>query len=339
VEKVSTPLLGNILNQPKALQSALGFQLETLKKAGDFLESARRIVLSGMGASHFACIPFMHQLAASGLDVVCVETAELLYFNPLKLSRDTAVVLVSRSGESIEVIKLLDKLQRDEIPVLGVVNVPDSTLAKRANYCIHLESPSDQLVAIQTYTCTLAVFGLLSAAMAGELETAKDELAQMIKILETLIPKWVEGRQEWHPFLEGNSPVYLIGRGPAMGAVHEGVLLMHETAKFPAVGMTVPQFRHGPVEVVDSNFRAVVIGNQSATIELDSLLVQDIRAMGGQARWLGPSAIPARFAAVAETIPLQILAYTKAELRGLQPGDFRWATAITSTESGFCPQN
>jgi len=149
----------------------------------------------------------------------------------------------------------------------------------------------------------------------------------------------VQARAEWHPFLDGNSPLYLIGRGPTMGAVCEGVLLMHETAKFPAIGMTVPQFRHGPVEVVDANFRAVVIGTQSATAELDSLLVDDIRAMGGQARWLAPSTTPLRFAAIAETIPLQIVAYTKAELRGLRPGDFRWATAITSTESGFCPQS
>jgi len=338
VEEVSTPLLGNILNQPKALQIVAG-HLGTLHEAADFLKSARRIVLSGMGASHFACIPFLHQLAASGLDVVCVETAELLYFNTLKLSRETAVVLVSRSGESIEVIKLLDRLQRDGIPVLGVVNVPDSTLAKRANHCIYLQSPSDQLVAIQTYTSTLAVFGLLHAAIEGELEAAQDELAKTIEFLESAIPKWVEGREEWHSFLEGHSPIYLIGRGPAMGAAYEGVLLMHETAKFPAVGMTVPQFRHGPVEVVDKNFRAVVIGTQSATIELDSLLVEDIRAMGGQARWLGPGAVPPRFAAIAETIPLQIMAYTKAELRSLRPGDFRWATAITSTESGFCPQN
>jgi len=175
VEEVSTPLLGNILNQPNALQSAGSFQTETLQMAADFLKSAERIVLSGMGASHFACIPFLHQLAALGLDVVCVETAELLYFSPLKLSGDTAVVLVSRSGESIETIKLLDRLQRDEIPVLGVVNVPDSTLAKRANHCIHLQSPSDHLVAIQTYTSTLAVFALLHAAIAGELERAQDE--------------------------------------------------------------------------------------------------------------------------------------------------------------------
>jgi glucosamine--fructose-6-phosphate aminotransferase (isomerizing) len=338
VAQVSTPLLGNILNQPKALEMVAG-HLGTLQEAADFLKPARRIVLSGMGASHFACIPFLHQLAAAGLDVVCVETAELLYFSTLKLSRDTAVVLVSRSGESIEVIKLLDRLERDEIPVLGIVNVPDSTLARRANRCIWLGSPSDQLVAVQTYTSTWAAFALLAAALAGELDAAKEELAATIQFLETSIPKWVEGRGEWHSFLDGHSPVYFVGRGPAMGAVHEGVLLMHETAKFPAVGMTVPQFRHGPVEVVDANFRAVVIGTQGDTIGLDLLLVDDIKAMGGQARWLAPSAVPVRFAAIAETIPLQILAYTKAELRGLRPGDFRWATAVTSTESGFCPQN
>ena len=71
--------------------------------------------------------------------------------------------------------------------------------------------------------------------------------------------------------------------------------------------------------------------------------------MGGQVRWLGastadlisqplvrwPANIPPRFASIIETIPLQILAYTKAELRGIRPGDFRWAPMITSSEAGF----
>jgi glucosamine--fructose-6-phosphate aminotransferase (isomerizing) len=349
-----TPLLGNILNQPEALRTVSAYQFgegrASLEQAAEFLKSKKRIVLSGMGASYFACVAFQSMLAGSRFDVVCVETAELLYFTPVAIDEDTAVVLISRSGESIEVTKLLDRLVNAGIPVLGIVNVLESSLAKRASYCVHLHSPADQLVAIQTYTSTLAVFSLIHAAMTGELDSARNELARTVEILKAFLPGWVERRGEWHSFLEGNWPLYITGRGAAMGAVLEGVLLMHETAKFPAVGMSVPQFRHGPVEVVDANFRLVVIGTQAATEELDSMLATDIVAMGGQARWIGPAGkatplcswpaeVPWRFSSIVETVPLQIVAYTKAELRGLRPGDFRWATAVTSSESGFCPQS
>lgn len=102
-----------------------------------------------------------------------------------------------------------------------------------------LNSPPDQLVAIQTYTATFTLFALLDAAVAGELDPAKVELAQTIAILETSIPAWVESRQHWHSFLETGSPLYLLARGPELGAVSEGVLLMHEVAESPAVDLPV----------------------------------------------------------------------------------------------------
>jgi glucosamine--fructose-6-phosphate aminotransferase (isomerizing) len=352
--EVSTPLLENILNQADALRRVSDYQFgegsEALERAGAMLRSRKRIVLSGMGASYFACIPLQHMLAhQKSFDVTCVETAELLHFKPASLAEDTAVVLVSRSGESIEVIKMLDILLDSGTPVLGVVNEPTSSLARGANQSIALGCPPDQLVAIQTYTATLAVFALLAAAVSHELSRAKAELAKTIEVLARTVPEWVRERKQLGTFLEGDAPLYLLGRGRALGAVLEGMLLMHEIAKATAVGMSIPQFRHGPVEVVDSRFRALVIGTQRSTENLDSNFANDLLSMGGQIRWLGPgvsgavsqplcawpSDVPESFIPILETVPLQIAAYTKAELHGIRPGDFRWAPAITNSETGF----
>lgn len=350
---MNTPLLQNILDQPDALRAVAAFQFgagrEALEHAAGLLRTRKRIVLSGMGASCFACIPLQHRLAQRTLNATCVETAELLYFLSQSIQEDSAVVLVSRSGESIEVTKLLEGLLHSSAAVLGIVNIPDSTLGRHAHRTLLLNSPADQLVAIQTYTATLAVFALLEAAMFGELEQARAELDKTISLLHQHIPQWVAAREQWRNFLTGDRPLYILGRGSAMGAVAEGVLLMHETAKSSAVGMSAPQFRHGPVEVVDRHFRTVIIGTQTQTSELDSALAKDLTAMGGQVCWVGPAfdggaqqrylpwpdSIPARFASILETIPLQILAYLKAEILGLRPGDFRWAPAVTSSESGF----
>ncbi len=350
---MSTPLLENILHQSDALRSVAAYHLgdgrKALEGAANFLREKKRIVLSGMGASCFACTPFQYMLAQHGFEVTCTETAELLHFQPVKFSQEKAVVLVSRSGESIEVIKLLNALHQSGTPVLGIANVPDSTLLAQADHSLLLNSSADQLVAIQTYTATLALFALLQAAIVGQLEQAQNDLDKTVRLLDASIPEWVAAGDRWRPFLEGSAPIYLLGRGPALGAVSEGVLLMHETAKAPAIGMSVPQFRHGPVEVVDQDFKAIIIGTQPATADLDSALANDITRMGGQARWLGPviqdsiaqplclwpDSVPECFASIFETIPLQVLAYLKAEIRGIRPGDFRWAPTITSSESGF----
>lgn len=345
---MNTPLLENILSQGDALRAVLACQSEAaLNHAADFLRSKKRILLSGMGASLFACGPLEHALQKRGIDVTSVETAELLHFGAAALGSETAMVLVSRSGESVEVIKLLEKVRRSGVRVLGITNVPDSSLSKMADQCLVIGSPTDQLVAIQTYTSTLAVFALLEAAVGGELAQALDDFERTVEILNRVLPDWVTSRGEGITFLQEDAPLYLLARGSAMASALEGMLLMHETAKAPAIAMSIPQFRHGPVEVVDAKFRAVVIGTQDETRALDFELAQDLRRMGGQARWLGPEVgaiptlrpwpqgLPARFMRIAETIPLQIAAYTKAELSGISPGDFRWAPAVTASESGF----
>ena len=348
---MTTPLLTNILDQAQALQVVSDYHFgpgrKTIEQAAALIRGKKKVLLSGMGASCFACVPLQHALARLGFEVLCLETSELLYFPPVSLSDDWVSVLVSRSGESIEIIKILEKLAGAS--VVGISNVEGSSLSQAANVAMVLKSPPDQLVAVQTYTSTLAVFALILACIAGELDGVKKELDQTIRILGNSIPRWVGRRAEWRSFLHGHSPLYLLGRGPALGSVSEGVLLMHETAKAPTVGMSVAQFRHGPVEVVDSSFRAVIVGTQPETVGLDAALANDITAMGGQVRWLGPAVqgcladplcewpddIPARFRSICEIIPLQIAAYAKAELAGLRPGDFRWATAVTNTETGF----
>jgi len=318
-------------------------------RATELLQKSNRIVLTGMGASLFACVPMRYALAAKGIAVSAVETAELLYFLDSEIDYDTAVILVSRSGESVETVRLLDLLDHRSCPTIGVVNVPGSTLAARTSEHILLNSPADQLVAVQTYIATMVVLLLLAAAYLGELDAAKSDLAA---VSPQLAP-WIEGcaatSQTSQEFIELTSPLYILSRGPGLASVEEGVLLMHEVAKTPATGMSVAQFRHGFVEAADERIRAVVIGTQRATATIDHQFAVELTKMGAAVRWIGPldrgspllalgtwpETTQTRFHSVFEAVPLQLLAYRTAESRRLTPGSFRWASTVTGSESGF----
>jgi glucosamine--fructose-6-phosphate aminotransferase (isomerizing) len=286
-----------------------------------------------MGASAFACVPLAYALGAEVID-----SSELLYFRQSILERRTGVVLVSRSGESVEVIKLLPILREAGCRIVGVTNVPGSTLAKEANETILLNSPADQLVAIQTYIATVLALLLLADPDPGNLYSA-------IETFEGKLNVWVDAEGTWKEFVNPERPIYLLGRGPALGSVSEGALLFHEMAKLPAVGTQAAQFRHGPVEVVDAGFRAIIFGTVAETLELDSALAQDLLRMDAKICWIGPAAkfsggivfdvAPGRFAPLLEIVPCQLLAYRMTEVRGVKPGEFRWAPAITSSETGF----
>ncbi len=253
-----------------------------LEEAASLLRSSRHIVLSGMGASLHACLPLQTYLAVRGVACSVIETSELLHFQSNVLTADTALVLVSRSGESVEAVELLRKVQRN-CKVVGIINVPGSSVARQATRAILVNSLPDQLVAIQTYTGTVVTLLLLGAAYEQQMDgSPKSDLERTIEVLTRCVPEWYRFSGSWPGFFANNVPMYLLGRGPTMASVQTGALLLQEVAKVPAVPMSVPQFRHGPVEVIHDQFRVIIFGTQRATEDLEDTLGDKILGDGRQ---------------------------------------------------------
>ncbi|MBV9763138.1 MAG: SIS domain-containing protein [Acidobacteriaceae bacterium] len=347
-------LAENILSQADALRAVRAHHFsggrEALVRAAEVLRSSKRIIISGMGGSLFAAIPLSYFFAARGVEAPVVESSELLYYHTETFNADTAVILVSRSGESVEATKLLTVLQQARAKVVGVVNVPGSTLARNAASTVTMGSPADELVAIQTYTATIVTLLLLGSAYFLDLYGGmKAELDATIEALAGWIPECFHWSGGWPSFFASTTPLYVLGRGASLASVGAGTLLFHEVAKMPAVGMSGAQFRHGPVEVVDEQFRAVVFGSQGVSRDIDHALAEDLLEAGANVRWVGPAVsnsratqlcawpegMPERFAPVAEIIPMQIAAYRTAQWRGVPLGRFRLAPMITVSETGL----
>ncbi len=330
------PLLQNILAQPENLARVgdyhLGDGQSALRQAARGIGSARRLILSGMGSSLWACYPLCDYLAARGILSTVMDAAELLHYQQ-RACRDAVVILVSRSGESVEVVKLLPLCKTQGATIIGITNEPGSTLARQSDHVVLMASRADEAVAVQTYTATLATLYLLGAAVVAE-PSAEGELRSLIASMAAGMNEWVAASETWRSFFENASTIYLLARGASVASAMEGALLFHEVAKFPAISMGAGSFRHGPVEVVDDKFRAVVFAPNDATRELNLALARDLTRLGGQVHCIHPDA-PAALAPVIEIVPVQLAALRLAEWRGIVPGKFRVAAQVTRTEEGF----
>lgn len=341
-------LLRDIQSQPESLVGVLthhlGNGLDELVDVARVLRRARRVVITGMGASLHASISFQYRLCSTGTDATVVESGELLHY-PRPLGRDTAVVVVSRSGESVEIAKLLPGLQ-GRCTTIGVTNDPESVLARGVNHAIHVRSLPDEMVAIQTYTGTLLALELVGAAVADELSVAAREARAAVDRLRSFIQAGVERLACWDAFFESRSSVHLLARGPSSASALEGALLLNETAKVVAVGMTAASFRHGPVELVDENFVGLVFAPASHTGTLNLALARDLARFGGRVLVIGPRqpdfaelewyetpAIAERLLPLFEVIPVQLAALRLAQLRGLAVGRFRYAPQVARDEA------
>ncbi len=339
----------NIRGQPGSLRAVTGYQFgegaAALGEAARLLRGAERIILSGMGSSLFGCLPLETYFNKRGIPAVAIDASELLHYRYPVCGPGAVVVLVSRSGETVEAVKLLPKLKASGAKVIGVTNEPGTTLHRESDHAIVVNSARDHLVAIQTYSGALATLQLLGAAACSELEGWETSLRQAADALSTFIEECLAASESWRDIFEPARAIYLLGRGASLASTVEGALLFHEAAKTPAVAMAGSHFRHGPVEVVDREFRAVVFASQKQTSELDGALAKDLKRLGASVLAIGPYAedgltwapgsVREELAPLFEIVPVQCAAMRLAAWKGFVPGEFRTAAAVTTTETGF----
>lgn len=349
----TSPLVDNILAQPESLDRVLRQQCgegkDSLLQAAALLRSGRRILITGIGASLFASIPLEYFLCARGIDAVTIEAAELLHYRK-EAFRDAIAIVVSRSGESIEVAKLLAILKGRQ-PLIGITNEPTSLLSRTADVSLFIGSLPDEMVAIQTYTGTLLALYLLASAVAESFDAAVEQIVSSRPEFSRLISASFEQIYGWDMFLESGAPIYLLARGPSYASALEGALLFNEIAKLAAVGMPAASFRHGPVELVDRDFRGLIFAPQGSTRDLNTALGRDLASFGGGVRLIGPSpetsqgkqwcrvpAVPETLAPLFEIVPVQVAALRMAQLRGIPAGSFRYTPQVATDEANFTPQ-
>lgn len=343
-------LLDDIRNQPRSLQAVLdhhstGGRAEVLE-ASALIRQAGNVVITGMGASFNAATPLYYSLAGAGIRVSLIETAELLhYLQPA--CRESVVIIVSRSGESVEAVKLQDALKAAGVKIVAVTNDASSMLARAATVHVLIGSLADEIVAIQSYTGTVLALHLLAAELAGGFHAAAGAVFPAIGGMPALVEQYEHDSAGWRDFLVPGVPVYALGRGHSVASAQETALLFAETAKQPAAGMAAGTFRHGPVEVVDAGYRAIVFAPAGRSRELNLALARELSRLGGQICVAGPAAgagtftcwqtpeYPEDLAPLFEIVPAQFAAMRLAEWSGIRPGVFRNTGQVTRDEVAF----
>src|ERR1700761_5484577 len=318
------PMLDNISAQPASHRELLALHQGnpgTLRACAEQIRKARgRVIFTGMGGSLFAALAAVCRVTQGGHPVQAIESAELLHYGTASLRSADVGVVISRSGGSVEPVLLAERMREAGMTVIAVTNVPGSTLEKVAHVTLPIGAQADKLIAVQTYTGTVLTLLLLAEeVLSGETVKLSEACGAALPALSAHIDECLRASDDWREWLMG-SPLYLLGRGTALGSVHEGTLLLHETAKTAAVGMSSGQFRHGPAEILSGDFRAVVFGAPQATQALDRSLADDLFSAGAKVRWIGPGCVSAptlvpwpeispELAPLFEIVPVKVAAY------------------------------
>ena len=354
LEKFPDPFLAEIAAQPAAIRRAaagLHDQLAVIRRIPS-ARNGRRLVFTGMGGSYDVCYAPVTALAASAITAVMVDSAELLYFRRSTLAGGTLLVTVSQSGESAEVVRLIEELNAkpDRPFVVSISNGLDNTLSRLANVALDTRAGDEQGPSTMTFGAALVVLSALSGVLAGE--SADDVVTRVhadaqaaAEAVDRLLDPPQERAQQLRTWLGDRPVLALLARGTARAASEMGALTLKEAARFPAESMESAQFRHGPLELAGRDTAVVVIATEEATRELDTRLARDLVSAGAAVLLItygGPpldgmttitlGEVDRALAAAPAIVPIQLLAWRLAVDRGYHPGTYTRASKITTRE-------
>lgn len=339
-----THCLRDILRQPGELRKCLDNVQPSLDRAAAILRDATDVYIAGIGASWSAGMGAQAIFAEGGRSGNLVDAAELLHQTSFRPG--SAILLLSRSGKSIEVVTLLDRAAKAGVKVVGVTNAPDSPLGKRSDAPVLLGIGFDHAISVVTYSTVALAGGLLAAAAIG-----KPPDAEALRRSFDALPKAIDG---WRAQLAGNAwftadkATYFLARLGSLASAHETRLMWEETAKAPASALTTGGFRHGPQEIVEPGLRVGLWIDAKTRREEDFALARDLRKLGTKVMTIGQGLpadtgdlvfelppIPASWQFVTDIIPAQLAAEHLSRLRGMDCDNFRLSSHVVTKEGGL----
>src|SRR6266481_6005366 len=164
-----THFLQDILRQPLELQSTIdylcGAGRRRLAEAAAAIRSARHVYLTGIGSSWHAALTAGPLFSLGARAVYMEDAAELLQFGAVP--PDSAIIVISRSGRSVEIVNLLAQVRNRGVTVIGISNSEEGPLAREAQVSIVVPIELDHAISVNTYSTLAATVGILASAVVG----------------------------------------------------------------------------------------------------------------------------------------------------------------------------
>ena len=277
-------LKAEIHEQPAVLSRLLAKQTDTVFKIAAELREQKihSVLLAARGTSDNAGVYAKYLWGAfNQLPVAMAAPSLYSCYKRLPAFKDTLVVAISQSGESPDIVGVVEEGRKQNVPTLAITNEVDSPLARAAHAAIDICAGEEKAVAAtKTYTAQLMVIAMLSAALAEDEKRWKDLERVSGIVSQTLaLDETIRQRAERYRFMDH---CVVLGRGFNYATAFEWALKLKELAYVIAEPYSSADFQHGPVAMIERDFPVLAIAPDGAvfddTLELLTRLKKEQRA-------------------------------------------------------------
>ena len=341
-------MLKEICEQPETVRSTLRgrllfaegtARLNGLNLTPEASAQIRRITIVACGTSWHAGLVGRAMIEELARIPVQVEYAsEYRYRRPLPVP-DTLTIAISQSGETADTLEAMRAARAAGSLVLGLVNVVGSTIARESDGGIYLHAgPEIGVASTKAFTSQIAALAMLGLHLGRQRGLTEEEgrdfvcrLAQLPSLVQRALELEPEVKRLAERYAREHNFLYL-GRGVNFPVALEGALKLKEISYIHAEGYPAAEMKHGPIALIDENMPAVFVAPKDDVYTKVLSNMQEVRARGGRIiavttegngslsglvdhQLRVPETAPL-LSPIVTTIPLQLLAYHIAVLRG-----------------------
>jgi glucosamine--fructose-6-phosphate aminotransferase (isomerizing) len=299
---------------------------------------AKHIYITACGTSWHASLIGSYILEELLNVPVKVEYASEFRYRETAVNGDSVVICVSQSGETADTLAAIRKAREKGALTLGIMNVVGSSISRETHCGVYIHAgPEIGVASTKAFTAQVTIFNLIGILLAQKKGVDPEMIQSIINDLDALpglVQSVLDQGNEILPiaedFMDVENFLYL-GRGYQFPVALEGALKLKEISYIHAEGYPAAEMKHGPIALIDENMPVVFIVTEKGYDKIVSN-IQEVRARGGKIiiitselnaelkeysdHIIQVPRIHHCLQAVLTTIPLQLLAYHMAVLKG-----------------------
>ena len=301
----------------------------------------KRVSIVACGTAYMAGLVAKYWIERLARLPVEIDVASEYRYREAPVDDGDLTIVVSQSGETADTLASLRYVKERGAKTVGVVNVPDSSIARLTDaHAPTLAGPEIGVASTKAFTCQLAVLAALAISL-GKARGMIDEAAESALVSELVAtPGLLAEALKLEPAAEKLAreiararDVLYLGRGTAYPLALEGALKLKELSYIHAEGYAAGELKHGPIALIDEAMPVIVIAPRDAVFEKTLSNMQEVAARGGRLILIGDKiaaeeagvaiehvlAMPemaVNFAPIVYAAPIQMLAYHTAVIMG-----------------------
>jgi glucosamine--fructose-6-phosphate aminotransferase (isomerizing) len=324
-------MLKEITEQADTIQSTIRNNVESIKRVAEAIKKARGIYFVGCGSSYHACLSASYKFSSLAKKHVNVALASEFSNYKDFLIPESLVIAVSQSGETADVLEAVKTAKEKGSKVVSIVNVTGSSLTRESDELLMMNSgPEICVLSTKTYTSQLVLLTLLAYAIADRYEEGKRKLQDLINYVYHLTSAnardYIKNLSEK---IKKAEHIYVIGRGLQYPTSLEAALKIKEVSYIHTEGFAGGELKHGAIALIEKGTPCIVFTSKETEKQTISNAAE-LKARGAFIIGIGPNNNPLfdffikvveseEANSICQIIPIQILAYQLALLRGLDP--------------------